>query len=670
MSQRQAHACVLVRARAIVVIAWLVPSATAWCESSAPPTNLALNPSFEQAAANSALPAQWHGAPQVYALDTTVTRSGTASAKYVNRDPQRYVLCTQKVPVQAGWKCRVSVWIKTQDIAGDESGATICLEWQGKDGKWLGGVYPTGIKGTRDWTRVEAITRLPDDAASCNVACYVRNEMTGTAWFDDVELVRIADPPMQTILLSPNYRGRITAAGPQDARVRVRWNLVDHDLKPQQIQVVAVLSSRGGNALRHTTGHPQGGPQGCLDLQLPLGGLEPGQYDLAVRLNGPDGTELQVDHHRLVRAPESPPPKCVIDEHRRLLVDGKPFFPIGMYWSGINAKDLAVYAQSKFNCLMPYGSPTKQQMDLAQEHGLQVIYSIKDWYAGSAYCPQFIQSEADEEPQVRARVRQFREHPALLAWYLNDELPQQFLPRLESHQQWVAEEDLDHPTWVVLYQFREVAAYLKTFDVIGTDPYPIDRRPASMAAQWTAETFRQVESSRPMWQVPQLHNWANYAKTESEEKRGRTPTVDEVRSMAWQCICEGATGLVFYSWFDVRRNPDVPFDVQWDGLKGVAAEIDQRSPILLSVEPVPVVTVAGASPGWLHWLARVHRDRLYVIAVNDGDGEGHVIFQLPTTPKAIRVLGEDRAIEPMGATLQVLVPRLAVQCYEIELAAR
>jgi len=140
--------------------------------------------------------------------------------------------------------------------------------------------------------------------------------------------------------------------------------------------------------------------------------------------------------------------------------------------------------------------------------------------------------------------------------------------------------------------------------------------------------------------------------------------------MAWQCICEGATGLVFYSWFDVRRNPDVPFDVQWDGLKGVAAEIDQRSPILLSVEPVPVVTVAGASPGWLHWLARVHRDRLYVIAVNDGDGEGHVIFQLPTTPKAIRVLGEDRAIEPMGATLQVLVPRLAVQCYEIELAAR
>jgi hypothetical protein len=192
MSRYQAHASSLVRGTAIVILACLVPSA-AVCESGAPPANLARNPSFEQAAANSALPAEWHGTPQVYSLDTAVARSGTASLKYVNRDPQRYVLCTQEAPVQAGWKCRVSAWIKTQDLAGDESGATICLEWQGQDGKWLGGVYPTGIKGTREWTRVEAITRLPDDAASCHVTCYVRKEMTGTAWFDDVEVVRIAE---------------------------------------------------------------------------------------------------------------------------------------------------------------------------------------------------------------------------------------------------------------------------------------------------------------------------------------------------------------------------------------------------------------------------------------------------------------------------------------------
>ena len=35
-----------------------------------------------------------------------------------------------------------------------------------------------------------------------------------------------------------------------------------------------------------------------------------------------------------------------------------------------------------------------------------------------------------------------------------------------------------------------------------------------------------------------------------------------------------AAGLIFYAWYDVKRNPDVPFEKQWDGLKRIAAEID------------------------------------------------------------------------------------------------
>lgn len=149
MSKDQTHGSMLVLATAIAVLACLEPSRAAHGQASEPSTNLARNPSFELAASNSAIAAEWNGTPQVYSLDTAVAWTGKASLKYVNQDPQRYVLCTQKVPIQPGWKCCVSVWIKTQDIAGDESGATICLEWQGKDGKWLGGMYPTGIKGTR-----------------------------------------------------------------------------------------------------------------------------------------------------------------------------------------------------------------------------------------------------------------------------------------------------------------------------------------------------------------------------------------------------------------------------------------------------------------------------------------------------------------------------------------
>lgn len=627
--------------------------------------NLATNGSFEGAGGGPAAARGWNGSPAVYSRDAGVARTGGASLKYVNADAARYRLCSQSVPLRAGWKCRFSVWVKTERIAGADSGASICLEWSGADGKWLGGVYPQGVKGTRGWTKIEGVTRAPPEAARFSLTCYVRKGMTGTAWFDDVELVRIAEAPMKTMLLSPVYRGRITGDGPKDVRVGVRLNLRDHDLLPKQVQVSArIVSAKGGRSFGLATFRPR--DRAPFELSLRAGDLAPGRYRLAVTLTGPGNKVMHTARHGLVRMPNDFSPTCTIDAHRRLIVRGKPFFPLGMYWSSINAKDLEVYAASRFNCIMPYGRPTPAQMDLAHKHGVKVIYSIKDLYAGSRWCPADIKTPADEERRLRATVRRFRNHPALLAWYLNDELPQSYMPRLVAHRQWTAEEDANHPAWVVLYQYREVADYVETFDVIGTDPYPIGRSPASMAGQWTAETFRQVGAARPLWQVPQLHNWANYRKTAAEKKGQRTPTRDEVRSMAWQCICQGATGLIFYSWYDVRRNPDVSFEAQWTYLKAIAAEIDSAAPMLLSAEPSPAVQAQAdpARPPWLHWLARRHKGKAYLFAVNNGDADGTATFTLGRGVRTVRVAGTARTIPIKGGRFSDALKKLQVRTYE------
>ena len=275
---------------------------------------------------------------------------------------------------------------------------------------------------------------------------------------------------------------------------------------------------------------------------------------------------------------------------------------------------------------------------------------------------------ADEEPKIRERVRAYRDHPALLAWYLNDELPQSFMPQLNAHQRFVEEEDPDHPTWVVLYQYREVNDYRDSFDVIGTDPYPIGRSPASDAGRWTAETFRQVHGSRPVWQVPQVFNWANYRSVTAPSDQHRTPTFEEMRSMAWQCIAEGATGLIFYSWYDIQRNPDVPFPVQWERLKRIAAEIDRHAPVLLSAEPAPLVQVAGetpdaACPPWLHWTVRRHGGRVYLFVVNNGDGEGRFTVTWPDGPLHVVALDEDRSLRLEDSRFQDEIRPLGVHVY-------
>ncbi|MDD4266658.1 MAG: hypothetical protein GXY25_02705 [Pirellulaceae bacterium] len=656
----------------------------------APAQERVANGGFEELAEGQAMPAGWSGDRDVFSRDATIRRSGGAALKCSNSDPGRYRLAVQKVPLKPGRKYRLSGWVKTENVSGRESGATLCLEWQGKDGRWMGGCYPDGIKGTRNWTKVEAVVRVPAEAAACHLACYLRQGITGTAWFDDVAIERLIDPPMRSVLISPNYRGRITSAGPGELQVRIHLDLVDHEIPRGELRLEYALKTAHGEQVSGGTGYPPATTEAePTDLRIPAAELAPGRYDLAVRLIGPNGKQLQETHHPIERMADPFAPAARIDAQGRLIVDGKPFLPLGMYWSGINEDDLKIYAESKLNCLMPYASPSAEQMDLAWRYGLKVIYSVKDFYAGSRHAPASIRSVDDEEPQVRDRVRRFRDHPALLAWYLNDELPQTFLPRLEAHQRWVAEEDPNHPTWVVLYQYREVAAYLDTFDVIGTDPYPIGRSPASQAAAWTAETRRQVDAARPLWQVPQVHNWINYAKEDAASANYRSPSFDEMRSMAWQCLCEGATGLVFYSWYDLKRNPDVTFDEQWGQLKRIVAEIDRFAPALLAAAgPALRLEVSGgesrpaAPPEWLHWLVREHRGKVYIFAVNDGDGAGEVAFRWsgfssPAEGDAGRPLRAARLTEQTGNRFLKIeadgfVDRfepLAVHVYELAPAA-
>ena len=234
----------------------------------------------------------------------------------------------------------------------------------------------------------------------------------------------------------------------------------------------------------------------------------------------------------------------------------------------------------------------------------------------------------------------------------------------------MADEDPGHPTWSVLYQVDDISAYVNSFDCVGSDPYPIARKPASLAAEWTAETFRQVARSRAVWQVPQAFNWSIYGKNESENQHDRTPSYEEERSMAWQCICEGATGLVFYSWTDMKRNPDVPFATQWERQKRIAAEIDGLAPVLLSIEPAAEVKVQAAAshdaPRWLHCLARQHNGKLYLFAVNDGGAEGVIQFGLSRPANNIWVLGENRSVAADGSAFRDDFRKLGVHIYEIE----
>ena len=611
--------------------------------------NLVPNPGFEDVDAAGVLRG-WKLPKPVFSVSEEAPRTGSKCLKYHNEDPARYQLAAIPLELKTGQRYEFSVWVKTANLAGKDSGATVCIEWHDADGKYLGGSYPRGIKGTHaTWTEVKGVTvRVPDRAAGCSLTCYVRKGMTGTAWFDDV-MVREYYPPLVDAITADAYRG-VYAGG--KAGISVGLSLDEQRLRPEDITISLVLQDETGVPVAR--GKLEKIKIDEADFSVNMQPLAVGEYTALVKAETRGGGRSATTEVRLHRVVSLPKRAVAIDRYGRTLVDGVPFFPLGTYWGDIKEKHLALYAQSAFNCLMPYGRPHADQMDLVQKYGLKVIYSLKDYYAGTKFCPHSIKTPDDERPAIEEAVKRFRGHPALLAWYLNDELPPSMVDRLSRHQRWLEELDPDHPTWVVLYQVRDLRRYLSTFDILGTDPYPLPNHPIRRALDWTRMTRSAVFGKRAIWQVPQIFDYAAYRKGK-EREACRAPTLLEMRSMAWQCIAAGANGLIFYSWFDLWRSTvHDPFEKRWPQIKAMAAEIAAHQDILLSLPAAPAPEVSSdESVGRRAWK---YRGSTCVLLVNSGPEPRSARITLDDGVQATKVFGNGSIGSKAGACVVTLPP--------------
>lgn len=154
------------------------------------PVNLLPNPQFDDAAGER--PTGWtdlrvyQGAP---AAAVTVARSdqGRSGSPCLSVATSRWCDCgvAATVAVKAGTRYRLSGWIRTENVQ----------PVRGSDGVMLnvhGMVRTAGVRGTSDWTQVAVEFDAGEDGEIV-VHCLFGGwgGATGTAWFDDVELVAI-----------------------------------------------------------------------------------------------------------------------------------------------------------------------------------------------------------------------------------------------------------------------------------------------------------------------------------------------------------------------------------------------------------------------------------------------------------------------------------------------
>ena len=492
----------------------------------------------------------------------------------------------QWVEIDRSKRYLMEAWVRTVGISS--GGASICIMCHDKDGNVFYGKYsPDRVVGTTDgWVKISDVTgagQFPDSAVKLSLCLFVQGTPTGKAYFDNVRLVPYAAARAPVYgLYSSAYRDSAV-----EGRVvfHAALNLSEEEFaKRRPVAAFRFAAADGSRKCRRADAVT---PTEA-SLEIDVADLAVGTNAVEFAMAGADGASIGRASLDFARTERPVGRRVWVDRHNRTVVDGKPFFPLGAYvnhidWNG--ETNLSVYCQAPFNCILPYALPQNREcLDLCRERNLMVIASVYHVWARTRNA--WVKSEEEEEPFLRQAAALCASHPAMLAWYLYDELPTAMLPRMVKRQCLMREIDPDHPTLGCVCSVDEMRDYMPTFDVVGSDPYPIGREqikalPISLAADWTRKTRRGTFGARAMWQIPQMFDWDWFRK----EGNPKFPTYDEFRNMSYQCVAEGANGLVYYHFTKCLQNDD-KFGEHWPYVCAALREIASSIPVFL-LDPGP-----------------------------------------------------------------------------------
>ena len=507
----------------------------------------------------------WHAAEGVGV-------NGSRALVYENADPEFSSTPRQNVELEKGrtYAIEADILIDGTLKGPYGKGASVYAEWYDANGKWLGGVYTDEIKTTGGkWMHVSSMSSaITTNAVRFTVGLGVTKGCVGKVTFDNVKLSRWYNPRLQGLYTSA-YRN-VAADG--EVEFFAALDMTDARIEGYSGQFIW----RGADGRTHSAA-PSSMDSEFARLRLKVRDIAMGRSIVVFTLLKANGEIDARGEVAFERVREEPYRAVTVDSRRRACVAGAPFFPIGVY-GGV--KEMPRLKSAGVNTLMLYGAPGRDVLECARTNGLMVIAGVNHVFAGMRHAPAEVKTEADEATWLAKYTDGIRFHPALLAWYALDELPLTMLPRLAARRDLLAKLDPDHPVWVCLNHPHQTRSYLPAFDIGGSDPYPVPREPISLAADWTRATVRGGGNRRAAWMVPQIFSWASYNR-----KDGRVPTREEIRNMTWQCIAEGATGLVYFRWGDLFKNgPDTTFEGRFADFSAVTAEVAAFVPFLLSNE--------------------------------------------------------------------------------------
>lgn len=342
-------------------------------------------------------------------------------------------------------------------------------------------------------------------------------------------------------------------------------------------------------------------------------------------------------------APPGEPPARTrpagLSETGTLLLNGRPFFPVGIYHVNHTAEEYALLAANGFNTIQGHFTLDVRDftgtLDLAQRHGLAVCVPL--------HAQNLVKENLDAS---LVKIRAAAKHPAVLSWKICDEPDSNRYARLRAEvpPAWRAIKALDpvQPVQLTLCQDESLAVWTKFCELVEIDRYPVPKRPLTDVLAFSRLARRGMEPWQNLTYVVQC----GWTRDLSDQ-----PSPAQARSMIYLALIGGAKGIFWYS-----RKEDDGWDLTttplWKHMRGLNREIVSLAPAVMLGADVPGIR---ASSDAVHFRAWRHQGRIQLIATNPGDAEADVTFTLPAevAPKTARLAAGGQIIPIRNNTVRL-----------------
>jgi len=364
------------------------------------------------------------------------------------------------------------------------------------------------------------------------------------------------------------------------------------------------------------------------------------------------------------------PTVVTIDDYNRVLLNGKPWFPICLTPFGppLGAKDptgrdaVEVLAAGGVNSFRI----GRGHNDVSEDDDCE---RYLDWYAqhgmyGWPYIAEmsvFLPEHPERKKRLRQFVERFSKHPALAIYKTMDEPAwgKQSIEGMVAAYKYLKKIDPCHPAWMAhaprdtVELLRE---YCKACDIAAVDIYPISvpmgkhghlpNKNISVVGDYADFINKAVRGKKPFFMILQVA-WSGVTPPNNILVM---PTFRQERYMAYQAIIKGARGLVFFGMPVALQGRDADLGYNWTFWEEVLspllkefAEGSELHDALLAPDSGLRIVLSGADD--VEFTTRQVGSFLYILAAKRESAESKVTFSNECLTGEIEVMFENRFIE-------------------------